>query len=240
MALPVIQLTQRGPVAPTFLLWLNDGGETEFAEFDAVTSQSHDSQVQIAEHPVETGSNIADHARTEPERVTLEAYVTNNPLSTDPGVEANQENLELDLPPKPFSGISTSALVGAIGDALFSGAKTASGSVNDGQDRARAVYELLKDARDKHRRIRCVTTLAEYDDMLIERLGVPRTIEDGEGISFQIDLKKIRIVTSKIVDAPEPAELRGQGTESKGSKAGKDEKEAKKERKKSLLRSLYD
>jgi hypothetical protein len=26
MALPVIQLTQRSPVAPTFLLWLNDGG----------------------------------------------------------------------------------------------------------------------------------------------------------------------------------------------------------------------
>ncbi len=50
-------------------------------------------------------------------------------------------------------------------------------------------------------------------------MGLPRTVEDGNGATFQVELTQVRVVKSETVDAPVPAELRGATDVSKGVKA---------------------
>lgn len=102
-------------------------------------------------------------------------------------------------------------------------------------NRCRQVAEKLEFCRLNAVRIRVETTLRDYDDMVIEREAEPRTPEDGGGVTFQIDLKRIRTVRSQTVDAPKPAEARGAARESKGSKAG--EKDANQDGKRAKLKS---
>jgi hypothetical protein len=234
MALPATSPST--PSAPTHLIWTNDSGETDFIEFDVVTSQSHEANVAITEHPVEVGLNVVDYARPEPERLSIEAFISNHPLASNPGANFESDNVDLDLPDKPVS-LSLVSAVNAVGDALFGATKySASITKGDGSDRGRIAYEKLLDVKNKARRVRVVTTLVEYDDMMIERLTAPRAVEDGAGLSIQIDLKHIRTVTALTVDAPQPAEKRGEAQASKGSKAGKDDKSPAKKR--SILAGL--
>lgn len=233
----------------TYLIWEDDAGETKSVRFDVVSTETHELLNVITEHPVETGANISDHVRPELERVSLEGYVSNKPLYSNPGVEEIMDFsvLELTLPEQetelPITpGAVTRAVVGAVGS-LFDSKPTSANVLNgtDFVDRVRAMYDDLKDARDNHRIIRLETALHEYDSMVIERLAIPRSVQDGTGATFQVDLKQIRTVTSETVAAPEPAEARGQATVSAGSKSGDKNNDAKKsERLQSIAAGLKD
>lgn len=121
------------------LYWQDDEtGETESIEFDATQSEGHDDTVSITDHPVEVGANVADHARPEPTRFTLEgivspipnprldkdtAFTTSDlvaPVMLDPG----SKTVRLD-PPKPPLEPSLSGLVqagvGALVNAVTGG-----------------------------------------------------------------------------------------------------------------------
>ena len=62
--------------------------------FDAVTEYGWDEQVQITEHPLETGANVSDHARRQPTVITWSAVVTETPradrLKGIPGARRDQ------------------------------------------------------------------------------------------------------------------------------------------------------
>jgi hypothetical protein len=149
----------------------------------------------------------------------------------------------LELPEKPGGiPVNLAAAVGAIGGLFNSGNPTATVlKTNEFKDRVREMYESLKDARDKHRLVRIETTLREYENMVIERVAVPRTVPDGDGATFQLDLKQIRFVKSETVEAPEPAELRGMLPKALGSKsAKKNDDEKKSEKAKSIAAKLFD
>lgn len=47
---------------------------------DVVPSENHVISSTITDHPVEEGSNISDHARPDPDRLTLECIISNTPL----------------------------------------------------------------------------------------------------------------------------------------------------------------
>ena len=44
--------------------------------FDAFIKISHDSQLQITEHPVETGASVSDHSYMEPKELTIEVAMS--------------------------------------------------------------------------------------------------------------------------------------------------------------------
>jgi hypothetical protein len=235
------------PSAVTILLWEDDSGATEFVIFDACTAQTHEGTVEITEHPVEEGSDVADHARPAPERLSLEGFVSNTPMWSNPGVHefGSFRKVDLEIPDQPDLNLSVgTAIVSAVGSLFGSGAPDSIQALafDEFRNRAREVYEKLEDARVKTRRIRVETSLREYEDMTIERLAEPRTPDDGSGILFQLDLKRIRVVRSETVSAPEPAEARGAVTVSKGSKAAKDDAnpEKKREKLKSLAAQGFD
>ncbi len=53
---------------------------TQFIEFEATISASHQGSATITKHPVEAGSNVTDHIRTEPDTLNLDVVVSDTPL----------------------------------------------------------------------------------------------------------------------------------------------------------------
>ncbi len=89
------------------------------------------------------------------------------------------------------------------------------------RNRVRDVYDLLLKAQSRRLLVTVQTRYREHFDMLIERIAVPRSVEDGSSAQFQIDLKRIRVSDSQTVAAPKPAEARGAGWVNRGSQAAK-------------------
>ena len=51
--------------------------------FDASINESHIGSAQVTEHQVETGSNVSDHVRAMPLRLSLQAMVSDTPLQNN-------------------------------------------------------------------------------------------------------------------------------------------------------------
>ncbi len=248
------------------LLWKDpDTGALNTFEFDATTSEDPTDAITITDHPVEEGTNVVDHARPDPERITLEGIITDTPhhgnlgdddnytdqplsLSVDIMGPPGTQTIHLDVPDPPVE-ISESGLiragVSALGNAIFGGPnndatawgvpnrKTLSASATALQavsqvSRSRREYEKLLAAKDVTAVFDVVTSRREYFDMLIERIGAPRTPEDGDGLKFSIDLRRLRIAASQTVDPPQPTEARGAKAKSMGSQTTKDDPNADK------------
>lgn len=246
------------------LYWTNeDTGALETFKFDATTSEDPSDVTAITDHPVEQGANIVDHARDEPERVTVEGIITNTPhqgnltedddhqtttvpltvnVMTAPGTKV----VHLDVPSPPIE-ISPSGLlqagVGAIVTAITGGPSNNANVIDAAQktsvtvqatvlesaakrNRAREAYEKILGAKRAHDLITVQIGFREYFDMLIERVGAPRTPDDGDGLKFSIDLRSLRIAESQTVQSPEPTEARGSASKSTGSQTAKDDPNA--------------
>lgn len=150
------------------------------------------------------------------------------------GIEPKQLN-----PPKPPIQPNLAGLVGAgIGALLGGGGPSANLAVPVPVppkataattlqatarffDRAYNMWEVLKQARLEASRITVISSLEYLENMMIARIAVPRTVADGSGASFQMELKHVRFVQSATVAAPQPAEVRGQPPVNKGSQAAK-------------------
>jgi hypothetical protein len=248
------------------LYWTNeDTGELVTFKFDVTTSEDPTDAVTITDHPVEKGANIVDHARDEPEIISLEGYVTNTPhqgnltedddnktgqltLSVHARRDVGTKVIQLDVPDPPI-GLSPSGLIQAgvvaVGN-LILGAPDNKATVIDDTDRitttaqataltssrrrnrAREAYEKILDAKRNHDLITIQGSVREYFDMLISRVGAPRKPEDGDGILFQIDLRRLRIAESETVQSPKPTESRGSLTKSQGSQGTKTDPNADK------------
>jgi hypothetical protein len=59
---------------------LDPGNGLDVIEFDVVTTESHQRKADVTTHPVEQGSNIADHVHLSPDSLTMTAVVTRHPI----------------------------------------------------------------------------------------------------------------------------------------------------------------
>lgn len=53
--------------------------ENRSVQLDIVDKEQHDLKNTVTDHPVEEGVNISDHVRPEPNRVTMDCSISNNP-----------------------------------------------------------------------------------------------------------------------------------------------------------------
>lgn len=224
-------------------------GEFHFVRFDAVSAETHEALMTLTSHPVEEGANVTDHARPENKQLSIEAYVSNKPLLSNPGAESFLElgTIPLNLPKVPGAvaptpGAITRTITAGIDAALHKAPDKASVEKPSGDfpNRAKAMWELLTKAQGAAALITVSTTLEQVDNMMIERVTSPRTVQDGNGATFQVDLKRVRIVKSETVDAPVPAESRGAKEADKGSKNAKKTDEKKDGGLKSFAAGLFD
>lgn len=224
-------------------------GDTKFVRFDAVTDETHESVLQLTKHPVEDGSSISDHASDDPQKINIVGYVSNKPLYSNPYTEKYSEyqSMDLDLPKVPSSfsptpGGLTRAVTGFVDNLLNPPPSKATvfKPKGDFPDRAYQMYETLKEAQKNRARVTVSSSMQELEDMIIVRLQVPRSTEDGNGATFHLDLEQVTIVQSETVAAPSPVEARGMPNQSQGSKQAVKEDKSKDEKKKTLLKRLED
>lgn len=157
-----------------------DGSRSVQIQLDASVNETHLTNAQITEHQVETGSNITDHIRPMPKKLSLEAVITNTPTT---------------LPTTESRGVT-----GGVRQTQ-SGAFKYQALVFDGPfDRVADSYSDLVDATQAGAFVSIVTTLANYQNFAIENLSVPRNSQSGNAIQFTIDLKEIRTVDTEQVE----------------------------------------
>lgn len=232
----------------TVITWTDDSGAAQTLELDVDLQESHDLASDITEHPVEEGADVTDHVRPRLRRVTIEGYVSDTPWITNPGVaeQAEFKSLELQLPPKPQQislSAGLAAGIGAISDALFGPAPPLKATIltlDDVKSRKRAVYDALEDVRLNARLCRVITSLHEYDNMLIEQVVPTRTPASGTGAGFVVTYKEIKRVSSDVTVAPEPSEVLGAVKVAGGAKNAKQDEGKADEKKKSVLAKMVD
>jgi hypothetical protein len=119
-----------------FMYWTDPvSGLTNGVDFDVVLSETHENELTLTSHPVETGAAMTDHATEEPDLLTLECFMgdvanprTDDDVSqqlvdvsvpgfSDPGTE--QITLNIPRPPLSFSPtLLVRAGIGALVDAI--------------------------------------------------------------------------------------------------------------------------
>lgn len=139
---------------------------------------------------------------------------------------------------QPPIGLSVSGLVTAGINALTDASHITATAQSDGdpktlslsarglqsptkRNRARIAYDALRAAQEAASLITVIAEDREYFDMILQRIARPRATGDGTAFKFQIDLHRIRIASSRTVEAPKPAEARGSATVSSGTQATK-------------------
>lgn len=139
----------------------------------------HRDEVQITEHPVEQGANIADHAFEVPASLIVRYGWSNSP--------------------------SANNLVGA---AAFSAAGTASAVqsllTGNSTNQVRDVYKSLLDLKSTRQPFSVFTSKRKYDNMLIKSISVTTDKATEQALMVTIELKQVLIVSvsTSAVSAP--------------------------------------
>jgi hypothetical protein len=222
--------------------------ETHEITFDAVTSENLEDSLTVTENAVETGANTSDHARDEPHRFTIEGVVSSIVKVGAPGTVQIPQPEMMDVltqvgsiptqhtvpsPPLPLSvGGLIAAGIGAltarpitVNEPIYTKTRQPV-LVNVTQsllptDRPREVYESLLEAKGKRALCAISSRFRDYTDMIITRVALPRTSEDGGSAKLQVDFQHIRFTETSLVDAPIPIEKRGAGKSNGGQQATK-------------------
>lgn len=220
--------TGRQPIVPAYITWgdaiTDPASALGSLTFDAILSEDHERTAVVTDHAVEKGSNIVDHVRPLPDRLSLEAFVSNSPITS---ADSQLLPLTLDLPQPGQAGF----LAGGTGALLSKGLQaiglqkgypssiTAQVMQFSGEtDYVRATYEQLTFLRDTATLLEVVTPQASYPNMVLERIGLHRDAQTGTSGTFSLEFRQIRVVSSKITDAPQPSIPRNAPSLSKGKK----------------------
>jgi len=180
--------------------------------FDVIEQELHENVAETAEHPVESGFNPTDHVRPQPDALSLIAYTTNQPITSNPFTKRGElRTFEMDppvytIPVEPTPGSLYRKGLNALG-ALFGDSRSVTIlAFPDVFDAIRETHEVLVELLGNGVLVSIVTPLKVYEDMIITRVSAPRNAGDS-GVSFGIDVKHIRIVESgSVTAAPVPAD----------------------------------
>lgn len=167
--------------------------------FDAVTAETHEGTSVLTEHAVEEGAPLSDHKRVNPDRLTVEAIVTNTPLDAPP--------------PSGYGNTSVQASVGEGNVVVFSATF----------DRIADVLFTLRRLRTEATPVTVSTAHHTYDNVQVVNVTNPREPGDGDAIRVNIDLQQVRVAQSRTVDTPQPREPRGAQTRDRGGQETSDE-----------------
>jgi len=173
----------------SLLLNKKSPGKIGVLEFDATIHESHEYTNTVTEFPVEKGFNISDHIIRQPEKLTMEGFITNTPiprssdLSPLNGADAQTSRVEtalqqlLDLAGLPSPVKNTSDITGV---ALFP-----------------KVIDVVE------------TGLRQYKNMVITRINIPRDKDTGETMRFTCEMRHLITVMTETVIMQNVSELNG-------------------------------
>lgn len=220
------------------ITWKGDSGQTYTLTLDASIREVHTSSSTVTDHPVETGSNIADHIRPDPDALTMEAVISNSPhfLPVDHAgaialVEKQVQGAQITagraVNSVPLAGgavglVSSFApiptgVLGKIGLSKYDTAVVQGFSAEF--DRVTECYKELLRIRAEGQLVRILTTLRAYDNMAMTGLEVTREAASGNALQLSLAFKNVRFGETKNEPVPKiPVKPKEKGTETKEEK----------------------
>ncbi len=173
-------------------------GETVALEFDVATTETYGASAEVTEHPVETGSAVADHVRPASDTFTVEAIVSNTPIRV-PSTQmrgATRTTTVLDLP---------------VGREVV---KVAVGQWSSTFDRVRDCHALLAALVRQGTVVSLAGSLSTEESLVLIGYRVSRTADTGGALPVTLDFKRLRRVST--ARAPVPTIRRVQVPQQRG------------------------
>lgn len=158
-----------------FLKQLNSvsGPSVDTLTIDATLSETHSSKVTVTRHPVEQGVKITDHKLREPDGLVMDCIITNDPMPTTDSETPAQ-------------------YVNPSGQTFNYAAKS-----SYEPDRASKAYQTLLSLLDSPDLLSVVTSLRNYDNMVLTDITAPRDSGTGEALRFTVTFTQIRVVQNQ-------------------------------------------
>lgn len=206
-----------------YLEFVDDSGQTRRLRPNVMSEEEINLSSEVTEHPVETGANISDHNRAQPDEVTVQFFFSDaitrvDILSPRPEIEFTEITA-----PEPTLGLatltSTSNLLSAAIGALTPKQRYIVPVYAD-PDKPRLIeaYEIIQDLRAAGKLVTVKTTVDVFEDMAIMTAVLTRNSGTGSGGNIALTLKRIRFVQSDVtLSIPLPKDARSQKKKSAGN-----------------------
>lgn len=182
-------------VIPASLFMRNERFGISNIPFDLLVDESHDIEFSITDHAVENGTTISDHIQPELRKVRISGLFTNHSIN---GAGAFvTEDKELNGRTWKESRVEIEGAEAITNTALER-------------------WEALVKCANARQKVRVITALEVYEEMVIETLHADRGPDDGEAIKFDLTLREIRTAEFQSENAGgewDPPEPSSQGTD---------------------------
>lgn len=149
-------------------------------ELDAAIAEDHSYSNQVATYPVEDGPDITDHIKQDPERITIEGFISNAPVKF-------LSALRIDPILGPNRAVGAYEVLLSIAGYRMIEAKSLSNGKNS---RKGNTTELSKPII-----IDLYTKMRVFTDMVMEKLTIPRASDTGDALRFRADFVRVRKVS---------------------------------------------
>lgn len=178
----------------TLLIFERAPGQQEQIELDVTERQGHERSANVTERAVEVGASITDHVRANQPTITLEGWISNTPVTEGGETRGRYQRL-------PNGGASTLQFPTQF-------------------DRVRDCHETLTALVEGGVLVDLVTSLQVYQQVILRRYHVDRDASTGSVLPLVLEIVQPRLVETRTVTVPEPAERRGRGRNNRGGQAG--------------------
>jgi hypothetical protein len=173
------------------ITWDNDA-----LEVDVTVSEIYEFPSEVTDHPVETGTNVTDHVRPGNETCRFECIVSNTPIV---------------VPRTHMNGVG-----GSVRAVQLSIGGNAQMLQFDGPfNRVRSVHEQILQLRRDATIINLFTGFQSVTGVVISSYNVERHPDTGDALSFTLECRKVRIVST--MTAPVPLRRRNQRRNNRGN-----------------------
>lgn len=143
--------------------------------FDTNIREMHASELTVTDNPVETGVVVSDHAYMQPDKLDMDARVSDVSIH---GIDAFND---------PFSSVETDD----FGDVSLS-------SVS----RSQAAWKILTDLQRSAQPFQVQTGLKLYQNMVIVSLSGVQDKDTANVLDFHVTLRAVEIVSTQAVTFP--------------------------------------
>lgn len=173
--------------------------ELGFMKVDTTVSENHSIESFISSNQIEDGSNIADHYKRRPDKLSLECIISD----VSPTIRTGLKNIVSVGGSK--IGSSIGSRVGNLGSVVGSGGAGVLGSnlLTNGDNKAADAFRKLNEFVDKAALLSVSTQLKTYDSMMISSVTFPKNATLGKALKFNISFERVRVANSRDIPIPE-------------------------------------
>lgn len=205
------------------LVWEDVAGNVQTLAADATLREVYTGAATVSEHAIENGSVIVDHVRQAPDRVALELYVSDSPADVPrshlSGIRGSVQKVDVEMGHRVELARESDGRRAAQYRKVAEKATAEVLRFDQAVGRVVRVLDELRRLKEQAILVTVYGLAVELENMVIVSVSAPQDVTDGESCTFRVELVSVRLVSSEVVEVPEPDEPRGRSTTDAGATA---------------------